>query len=151
VLKIAQRADARTQQEGWSFIARTYNFDSAGGLWYTVDVTKPFGSRITIEKMADETPFQLDRTYNVAMTSYRASGGGELLQQAGVDTDNIDERVVARYPEIRNILYDYLMKNGSIDPEIIGSPAVIGGWKFVPEKLADDALQADLDLLFRRR
>ncbi|MBO4756176.1 MAG: bifunctional metallophosphatase/5'-nucleotidase [Bacteroidales bacterium] len=151
VLKIAQRADARTQQEGWSFVARTYNFDSAGGLWYTVDVTKPRGSRVTIEKMADETPFQLDRTYNVAMTSYRASGGGELLQQAGVDTDNIDERVVARYPEIRNILYDYLMKNGSIDPEIIGTPAVIGGWKFVPEKLANDALQADMDLLFRRR
>ena len=151
VLKIAQRADARTQQEGWSFVARTYNFDSAGGLWYTVDVTKPCGSRVTIEKMADETPFQLDRTYNVAMTSYRASGGGELLQQAGVDTDNIDERVVARYPEIRNILYDYLMKNGSIDPEIIGTPAVIGGWKFVPEKLANDALQADMDLLFRRR
>ena len=151
VLKIAQRADARTQQEGWSFVARTYNFDSAGGLWYTVDVTKPRGSRVTIEKMADETPFQLDRTYNVAMTSYRASGGGELLQQAGVDTDNIDERVVARYPEIRNIMYDYLMKNGSIDPEIIGTPAVIGGWKFVPEKLANDALQADMDLLFRRR
>ena len=151
VLKIAQRADARTQQEGWSFVARTYNFDSAGGLWYTVDVTKPRGSRVTIEKMADETPFQLDRTYNVAMTSYRASGGGELLQQAGVDTDKIDERVVARYPEIRNILYDYLMKNGSIDPEIIGTPAVIGGWKFVPEKLANDALQADMDLLFRRR
>lgn len=151
VLKIAQRADARTQQEGWSFVARTYNFDSAGGLWYTVDVTKPRGSRVTIEKMADETPFQLDRSYNVAMTSYRASGGGELLQQAGVDTDNIDERVVARYPEIRNILYDYLMKNGSIDPEIIGTPAVIGGWKFVPEKLANDALQADMDLLFRRR
>ncbi len=151
VLKIAQRADARTQQEGWSFVARTYNFDSAGGLWYTVDVTKPRGSRVTIEKMADETPFQLDRTYNVAMTSYRASGGGELLQQAGVDTDNVDERVVARYPEIRNILYDYLMKNGSIDPEIIGTPAVIGGWKFVPEKLANDALQADMDLLFRRR
>ena len=151
VLKIAQRADARTRQEGWSFVARTYNFDSAGGLWYTVDVTKPLGSRVTIEKMADGTPFQLDRTYNVAMTSYRASGGGELLQQAGVDTDNIDERVVARYPEIRNILYDYLMKNGSIDPEIIGTPAVIGGWKFVPEKLANDALQADMDLLFRRR
>ena len=151
VLKIAQRADARTQQEGWSFVARTYNFDSAGGLWYTVDVTKPRGSRVTIEKMADETPFQLDRTYNVAMTSYRASGGGDLLQQAGVDTDNIDERVVARYPEIRNILYDYLMKNGSIDPEIIGTPAVIGGWRFVPEKLANDALQADMDLLFRRR
>ena len=150
VLKIAQRDDARTQQDGWSFVGRTYNFDSAAGIWYTVDVTKPRGSRVHIEKMADGTPFDLERTYNVAMTSYRASGGGGLLQEAGVDTDRIDERVAARYPEIRNILYNYLMENGSIDPEVIGTPAVIGGWKFVPEKLANDALQADMALLFRR-
>jgi hypothetical protein len=47
------------------------------------------------------------------------------------------------------ILYDYLMENGSIDPEVIGNPAVIGGWKFIPEKLAGDALKADMALLFR--
>ena len=151
VLKIAQRDDARTQQEGWSFTGRTYNFDSAAGIWYTVDVTKPRGSRVQIEKMADGTPFDPQRTYNVAMTSYRANGGGGLLQEAGVDTDKIEERVAARYPEIRNILYDYLMANGSIDPEIIGTPAVIGGWKFIPEKLANEALQADMALVFRRR
>ena len=151
VLKIVQRDDARTQQEGWSIVGRTYNFDSAAGIWYTVDVTKPRGSRVNIEKMADGTPFDLQRSYNVAMTSYRASGGGDLLKEAGVDTDRIDERVVARYPEIRNILYDYLMKNGSIDPEIIGTPAVIGGWKFIPEKLANEALKADMDLVFRRK
>ena len=151
VLKIAQRDDARTQQEGWSFTGRTYNFDSAAGIWYTVDVTKPRGSRVQIEKMADGTPFDPQRAYNVAMTSYRANGGGGLLQEAGVDTDKIEERVAARYPEIRNILYDYLMANGSIDPEIIGTPAVIGGWKFIPEKLANEALQADMALVFRRR
>ena len=43
------------------------------------------------------------------------------------------------------------MKNGSIDPEIFGSPAVVGSWKFIPEKLAEKALQADMELLFRRR
>ena len=150
ILKIHQRSDARTQQEGWSFIGRSYNFDSAAGIWYTVDVTQPRGSRIKIEKMADGTPFDPQRIYNVAMTSYRANGGGGLLQEAGVDTDAIDERIVARYPEIRNILYDYLMKNGSIDPEVIGDPAVIGGWKFVPEKLAQPALEADMALLFKR-
>ena len=150
VLKIHQRSDARTQQEGWSFVGRSYNFDSAGGIWYTVDVTQPRGSRVRIEKMADGTPFDPQATYNVAMTSYRANGGGGLLQEAGVDTDAIDERIVARYPEIRNILYDYLMENGSIDPEVIGNPAVIGGWKFVPEKLAQPALEADMALLFKR-
>ena len=57
---------------------------------------------------------------------------------------------MARYPEIRNILYDYLMENGSIDPEVIGNPAVIGQWKFVPEQLAEAAMERDMDLLFKR-
>ncbi len=149
VLKIQSRDDPRTQQRGWSFINRAYNFDSAAGINYTVDVTKPFGSRIVITSMADGTPFQAEKTYNVAMTSYRASGGGDL-KAAGVDTDRIDERVVARYPEIRNLLYDYLMDNGSIDPEVIGNQAVIGKWEFVPEKLARPALEQDMALLFKR-
>jgi 2',3'-cyclic-nucleotide 2'-phosphodiesterase/3'-nucleotidase len=148
VLKIVPRSDARTQQKGWSFVGRSYNFDSAGGLNYTVDVTKPRGERISVSSMADGSAFDPAGTYNVAMTSYRASGGGSLLEEAGIDTDDIDSRVVARYPEIRNILYDYLLKNGSIDPEVISDPSVIGTWKFIPEKTAGPALKADLELLF---
>ena len=150
VLKIQGRDDPRTQQKGWSFVNRSYNFDSAAGINYTVDVTKPFGSRISISSMADGDEFELDEDYNVAMTSYRASGGGGLLEEIGIDTDKIDERVVARYPEIRNLLYDYLMENGSIDPEVIGDPKVIGKWAFVPESVAGPALKADKDLLFSR-
>lgn len=150
VLKIQGRDDPRTQQKGWSFVNRSYNFDSAAGINYTVDVTKPFGSRISISSMADGDEFELDEDYNVAMTSYRASGGGGLLEEIGIDTGKIDERVVARYPEIRNLLYDYLMENGSIDPEVIGDPKVIGKWAFVPESVAGPALKADKDLLFKR-
>mgnify|MGYP002860915144 CR=1 FL=1 len=130
---------------------RSYNFDSAAGLDYTVDVTKPFGERITIGRTADGSAFDEEREYTVAMTSYRASGGGGLLAEAGIDTDRIDERIVARYPEIRNILFDYLVENGSIDPEKIGDPAVIGSWKFIPEKLSSEALEQDFALLFHRQ
>ena len=150
LLKIEARDDARTQQQRWSFVNRSYNFDSAAGINYTVDVTKPFGQRINITSMADGSAFDPQREYNVAMTSYRASGGGNLMKETGIDTDRIDDRVVARYPEIRNILYDYLMENGSIDPEVIGNPAVIGQWKFVPEQLAEAAMERDMDLLFKR-
>ena len=149
ILKIESKDDPRTQQKGWSFVNRSYNFDSAAGLNYTVDVTKPFGSRIKISSMADGSAFELDKEYNVAMTSYRASGGGNLLMRVGIDTDLIDQRVVARYPEIRNILYDYLMANGSIDPEVIGNPAVIGSWRFIPEKLAKQAMERDMQLMFK--
>ena len=148
VLKIVPKENARSQQKGWSFADLSYNFDSVAGINYTVDVTKPRGQRVVVSSLADGRAFDPARTFNVAVTSYRASGGGNLLDEIGIDTDRIDERVVARYPEIRNILYDYLKEHGSIDPEVIGDTRVIGSWKFVPEKWANPALKADLALLF---
>lgn len=152
VLKIVNRADPRTGQKGWSFANRSYNFDSAAGLFYEVDVTKPYGSRVSISTLADGSAFDEAAEYNVAVTSYRANGGGGILGEgAGIDTSKIDERVVEYYPEIRDILYDYLLENKVIDPAVTGDPAVIGGWKFVPEKIAVPALEHDMELLFARR
>ena len=149
VLRIQERDDARTQQKGWSFINRSYNFDSAAGINYTVDVTKPFGQRVAISSMASGQPFDPAGEYFVAMTSYRASGGGDLMREgAGIDTDCIDDRVVSRYPEIRNILYQYLLDMGSIDPAVTGDPQRIGRWSFVPQPLASRALARDMALLF---
>lgn len=151
ILKIQKRPDTRNGQESWSFIGASFNFDSAAGLNYTVDVTKPYGERINIESLADGTPFDMNREYNVAMTSYRASGGGGLVDNgAKVDSDSIDERVVERYPEIREILYDYIQKNGSIDPEKISDPKVIGHWEFIPESIAKPAMETDMSLMFKR-
>ena len=150
ILKIVNEPDPRTGQKRWSFVNRSYNFDSVGGLVYNVDVTKPFGKRVLIESFADGSTFDEKAEYNVAMTSYRASGGGGLMKAAGIDTDKIDERVVEYYPEIRNILYDYLVANGEIDPQTIGDPDVIGEWHFVPEKLVQKAMDKDMKLLFPR-
>lgn len=44
----------------------SFNFDSASGIIYTVDVTKPKGNKITIVSMADGTPFGMDKKYKVA-------------------------------------------------------------------------------------
>ena len=151
-LNIRAMDDPRTGQVGWSFAGRAYNLDSAAGLNYTVDVTKPVGSRVEITTLADGTPFSLSETYPVAMTSYRASGGGDLLREgAGIDTDAIDERVVSRYPEIRDLIYDYLLEHGSIDPEEIGDPAILGHWSFVPEGLATKSISRDMNLLFGKK
>lgn len=148
VLKIVPRDNLRNSQKGWSFVERSYNFDSVAGLNYTVDVTKPAGERVCIVSMADGSAFDLDGNYNVAITSYRASGGGNLLKEAGVDVDNIDQRIVKRYPEIRNLIYQRLQEDDSVDPEEISDPAVIGSWKFVPENIAGPAIKADMELLF---
>lgn len=148
VLKIFERADPRTGQSRWSFETPTYNFDSAAGLIYDVDVTRPFGERIMIRSLADGSAFDESAEYKVAMTSYRASGGGELMRKAGVDTDRIDERVTGYYPEIRNILYDYLVEHGEIDSATISDASVIGQWRFIPEKKAQAVLTRDMELLF---
>ena len=151
VLNIQAREDPRNNMKRWSFRAATYNFDSMAGLNYTVDVSKPYGERITISSMADGSAFDISRTYNVAMTSYRASGGGDLLPKIGVDTDNIDDRVVNKYPEIRELMYEYLKENGSINPEVTGDPKVIGHWEFIPEDIAKAGIAADMQLLYGNR
>ena len=149
ILNIRPRSDARTGTDRWSFAEASYNFDSAAGVNYTVDVTKPYGSRVAISTMADGTPFRLDAEYNVAMTSYRASGGGgAMVRGAGVNTEKIDERVVAKYPEIRDLIYQYIEKQGVVDPASIGNKAVLGQWKFIPERIANPILEADRKLLF---
>ena len=149
LLKIQNRPDPRNGTDRWSFKGTAYNFDSAGGVNYTVDVTKQKGERINITTLADGSLFDMAMEYNVAMTSYRASGGGDIMcKGAGIDTDRIGYRVVEYHPEIRNILYDYLKENGSIDPAVIGNPNVIGSWKFVPETIAEKALDRDMALLF---
>lgn len=152
LLKIVNEPDPRTGQKRWSFTGRSYNFDSAAGLCYTVDVTRPAGDRVHITSLADGTPFSADAQYNVAMTSYRASGGGGLMRNgAGIDTDRIDERVVEYYPEIRELIYQYLQKNKEIDPAMTGDPSLVGHWEFVPAALAEKAMDKDMELLFPRR
>ncbi|MCR4825132.1 MAG: 5'-nucleotidase C-terminal domain-containing protein [Bacteroidales bacterium] len=149
ILKIRNSPDARTGAEHWSFVNRSYNFDSAAGLVYTVDVTRPAGSRVQIRSLADGSAFDPEGWYNVAMTSYRASGGGDIIPEgAGLDSDQMEERIVERLPEIREMIYQYIKKHGTIDAALINDPAVLGEWHFVPEKLTGPMLDADMALIF---
>ena len=149
ILRIRKGGDARTGTLNWSFENRPYNFDSAGGLFYEVDVTKPYGQRIRISTLSDGTVFDESVEYNVAVTSYRANGGGGILRDgAGIDTGCIAERVVKYYPEIRELLYGYLLEHKMIAADVVGDHSVIGAWKFVPQSLAVPALASDMELLF---
>lgn len=150
VLRIVRRDDERNLQAGWSFVGRSYNFDSAAGLVYTVDVTKPSGERLCIKSLADGTPFSEDAVYPVAMTSYRASGGGGLMPRgAGISADDLADRIVAKYPEIRELIYRYILEHENITSELVSDESLIGEWHFVPESAAE-RIQKDMDLLFRR-
>ena len=149
VLRISSNPDPRTGSERWSFVGRSYNFDSAAGLVYTVDVTKEYGSRVAISSLADGSAFDENAMYNVAMTSYRASGGGDLLLKgAGIDSADADSRVVARYPEIRDMVYDYVKKHKTLTSKLVGQTSVIGQWRFVPEAVVAPLMEKDMNLIF---
>ena len=151
VLKIKQAKDYSTGGMAWKLAKSPANFDSAAGINYTVDVTKPYGSRVRISGMADGSGFEPDKEYSVAITTYRAVGSGGLLKAAGLeDAEAVEDRIIYRGPEFRTILYQYFRKNDSVDPAVIGNPKVVGSWKFVPE-FAPAAIKADVELLYGKR
>ncbi|HJH63401.1 MAG TPA: bifunctional metallophosphatase/5'-nucleotidase [Bacteroides mediterraneensis] len=122
----------------------SFNFDSAAGIIYTVDVTKPRGERITIERMADGEPFELDRQYKVAVNSYRGNGGGDLLTKgAGIPKAELSKRIV--FSTDKDLRY-YLMKR--IEEVKVLDPKPLNQWKFIPEEWTVPAAQRDYKLLF---
>ena len=152
VLKIRNTPDERTGSDKWSFVGRPYNFDSVAGLIYTVDVTKPFGSRICIKSMADGSAFDEEAFYNVAMTSYRANGGGGIIPRgAGLDDAVMASRIVGKDKEIRMIVYDFFLEHPVVDSALVNDEKILGHWEFIPADVAGEALRKDMNLLFGDR
>lgn len=122
----------------------SFNFDSAAGILYTVDVTKPEGHRIAIKSMADGRPFDVNKTYRVAVNSYRGNGGGDLLTKgAGIPKGELAGRIV--FSTDKDLRY-YLMKR--IEEVKTLHPQALNHWKFVPEAWTVPAARRDSLLLF---
>lgn len=121
-----------------------YNFDSAAGLKYVVDVTKPKGERVKISKMSDNRPFEMDAWYKVAVNAYRANGGGDLLTKgAGIPHDVLPSRVVScSIYDMRYMLIHYLREKKEL------SPFIISRWHFEPREWVEAAASRDSLLLF---
>lgn len=122
----------------------TYNFDSAYGIIYTVDVTKPKGKKINILSMADGAAFDLSRRYSVAVNSYRANGGGELITRgAGISHDEIRSRIIsATTHDLRYYMTQSIERRGVI------RPTVTPNWSFIPRSITSTAIPRDRQRLF---
>ena len=96
-----------------------YNFDSGAGIIYEVTDKKPMGERIKIISMADGTPFDMDKTYNVVMNSYRSMGGGNhLINGIGWAQEDIKNHVVWQSDrDLRSLFIDWAAKKGVLDSE----------------------------------
>ena len=139
--------DSKEDQQRTGFQYYTFNFDSACGIDYEVDLTKPDGQKVKILRMSNGEPFDEKKWYKVAMNSYRANGGGELLTQgAGIPRDSLDSRVIFHTDrDQRHFLTEEIRKMGTVNPKPNHN------WKFVPEAWVKPALERDRKLLFGNR
>lgn len=138
--------DSKEDQQRTGFQYYTFNFDSACGIDYEVDLTKPDGQKVRILRMTNGQPFDEKRWYRVVMNSYRANGGGELLTRgAGIPKDSLEGRVLFHSDlDQRYYLTQEIERMGTVNPQPNHN------WRFVPEAWARPALKRDSLLLFGR-
>ena len=137
---------SKDDQQRTGFQNYTFNFDSACGIDYEVDLTKPDGQKVRILQMSNGQPFDEKRWYKVVMNSYRANGGGELLTRgAGIPKDSLEGRVLFHSElDQRYYLTQEIERMETVDPQPNHN------WRFVPEEWAKPALKRDSLLLFGR-
>ena len=143
-LLLLRESSVSGAEERTFFQYPSYNFDSAAGIIYTVDVTRPAGQKVTILSMADGTPFDENRMYKVAVNSYRGNGGGELLTKgAGISQEELKSRIL--FSTDKDLRY-YLMQY--IEQRQIVTPRSLDHWKFIPANWVKPAAERDYKKLF---
>jgi 2',3'-cyclic-nucleotide 2'-phosphodiesterase/3'-nucleotidase len=120
-----------------------YNFSSAAGINYTVDVTRPPGDRVSIKTLSDGTPFEGSLTYTVAVNSYRGNGGGgHLTEGAGIPKEDLVKRISwATDRDLRFYLMEYLSQQDTLIPRKEFN------WACVPAYLSEPASVFDRKVL----
>ena len=108
-----------------------FNFDIVAGAEYTIDVSRPIGSRITSLTIAG-VPVEDTATFTMALNNYRQSGGGgyAMIQNAPV--------VYEGTAEIRELLIEEVRRVGELRPDEYFSP----NWTLVPPEAIPAALEA---------
>ena len=131
-------------QQRMGFQNFTFNFDSAAGIDYEVDVTKPNGKKVRILRMSNGEPFDEKKTYRVVMNSYRGNGGGELLTKgAGIAKEELDKRIIYQSPlDLRHYLMEEIERMDNVNPQPNHN------WRFVPEEWTKPAAERDRKLIF---
>jgi 2',3'-cyclic-nucleotide 2'-phosphodiesterase/3'-nucleotidase len=123
---------------------RYYNYESAAGIDYVVDVTKPAGEKVTIKNLSNGNSFNLKTKYKVAVNSYRGNGGGgHLTRGAKIPQEKLSERVInSTEKDLRYYLMKWIEKEKTVTPKLIGN------WNVVPENYWQAGKQKDYLLLF---
>ncbi|MEN8192090.1 MAG: bifunctional UDP-sugar hydrolase/5'-nucleotidase [Bacteroidota bacterium] len=138
-LKWSQRSNSPMLED------RFYNFESAAGIDYIIDVSKPIGERITITSISDGTNFEEDKMYKVALNSYRGNGGGgHLTYGAKIPNEELVSRIItSTEKDLRFYLMKWIEEKGNVNPKTDEN------WKIIPEEWAEKGKVKDYKLLFK--
>jgi len=124
---------------------RYYNFESAAGIDYVVDVTKPIGEKITINNFSNGNAFDLNTKYKVAVNSYRGNGGGgHLTRGAKIPHEELSKRVInSTEKDLRYFVMKWIENKQTVEPKLLNN------WKVVPENFWQAGKQKDYQILFK--
>jgi len=129
--------------ESGRLAAPYYNFSSAAGINYTIDVTRSPGDRVTIQTLSDGSPFDESTSYSVAVNSYRGNGGGgHLTSGAGIPKEELTGRIAwSTHRDLRYYLMEYLQAQDTLYP--VSDP----NWACIPVHLTQAASLFDRKIL----
>lgn len=121
-----------------------FNYDAAEGIDYNVDLTKPYGKRIQILQMSNGEPFEFDKTYRVALNSYRGNGGGShLTEGAGLSKKELSERLInSTTKDLRYYLMKWIEEKGKVNIDCNRN------WTVTPERWHSKAKEREYELLY---
>ena len=86
---------------------QNYNYDTFGGLTYTIDITRAFGDRV-MDMCKDGVAMDLDKKYSVVMNNYRASNTS--IYPSYKDAPIIKELDI----DVSEIIIDYIQSKGTV-------------------------------------
>lgn len=128
---------------GPELVTPTFNYTSAAGIRYTVDVSKPIGERVKILSMSDGSPFDPDKEYVVAINSYQACGGGNFIPVGlGWDKKTLAAHTLTTSAkDVRQYVAEYIGKLQTVEPRVRGD------WEVLPRDWWQRGKKRDLQIL----
>ena len=108
-----------------------YNFDVVAGATYTIDVSRPAGSRIT-RLAVDGKPVRDEDSFSFALNNYRQTGGGGYAMLAGAPV------LFESTAEIRQLLIEEVRRRGTLEP----ADVFTRNWELVPRSAVAAAYSA---------
>jgi 2',3'-cyclic-nucleotide 2'-phosphodiesterase/3'-nucleotidase len=118
-----------------------YNWDSAAGINYVVDVRKPAGDKVNIKTNADGSKFDRDATYTVVLNAFRANDmGGYISEGLGMSMREAQSRV-------KSAITIDLEKGYEMGERMLGTiePVYTENWFASPIIWAQRGMEADME------